>query len=430
MILQAVKRIANGLFIRNRWKKRTETLDKNARVYYYGIRCEREFERRKDMVQEEKLKALDAALAQIEKQFGKGSVMKLGDSGANMNIETVPTGSLSLDIALGLGGVPKGRVVEIYGPESSGKTTVALHMVAEVQKRGGIAGFIDAEHALDPVYARNIGVDIDNLYISQPDNGEQALEITETMVRSGAVDIIIVDSVAALVPKAEIDGDMGDSHVGLQARLMSQALRKLTGIISKSNCTVIFINQLREKVGIMFGNPETTTGGRALKFYSSIRMDVRRIESLKQGGEVIGNRTRVKVVKNKIAPPFKEAEFDIMFGKGISREGDVLDLAANINVINKSGAWYAYEGSKIGQGRENAKVYLREHPEIMKEVDRKVREHYGLILSGEAAQPEEKTAGKPVKELKSVTGNRTAQVEVKPEAAPDTEKNDASDQQN
>ena len=430
MILQAVKRIANGLFIRNRWKKRTETLDKNARVYYYGTRYEREFERRKDMVQEEKLKALDAALAQIEKQFGKGSVMKLGDSGANMNIETVPTGSLSLDIALGLGGVPKGRVVEIYGPESSGKTTVALHMVAEVQKRGGIAGFIDAEHALDPVYARNIGVDIDNLYISQPDNGEQALEITETMVRSGAVDIIIVDSVAALVPKAEIDGDMGDSHVGLQARLMSQALRKLTGIISKSNCTVIFINQLREKVGIMFGNPETTTGGRALKFYSSIRMDVRRIESLKQGGEVIGNRTRVKVVKNKIAPPFKEAEFDIMFGKGISREGDVLDLAANINVINKSGAWYAYEGSKIGQGRENAKVYLREHPEIMKEVDHKVREHYGLIPSEEAAQPENKTAGKPVKELKSVTGNRAAQVEVKPEAVPDTEKNDASDQQN
>ena len=382
------------------------------------------------MVQEEKLKALDAALAQIEKQFGKGSVMKLGDSGANMNIETVPTGSLSLDIALGLGGVPKGRVVEIYGPESSGKTTVALHMVAEVQKRGGIAGFIDAEHALDPVYAKNIVVDIDNLYISQPDNGEQALEITETMVRSGAVDIIIVDSVAALVPKAEIDGDMGDSHVGLQARLMSQALRKLTGIISKSNCTVIFINQLREKVGIMFGNPETTTGGRALKFYSSIRMDVRRIESLKQGGEVIGNRTRVKVVKNKIAPPFKEAEFDIMFGKGISREGDVLDLAANINVINKSGAWYAYEGSKIGQGRENAKVYLREHPEIMKEVDRKVREHYGLIPSEEAAQPEEKTAGKPVKELKSVTGNCIEQAEAKPEAALNTDKNDASDQQN
>ena len=331
------------------------------------------------MAQDDKLKALDAALAQIEKQFGKGSVMKLGDKGANMNIETVPTGSLSLDIALGLGGIPKGRIIEIYGPESSGKTTVALHMVSEVQKRGGIAGFIDAEHALDPVYAQNIGVDIDNLYISQPDNGEQALEITETMVRSGAVDIIIVDSVAALVPKAEIDGDMGDSHVGLQARLMSQALRKLTGVISKSNCSVIFINQLREKVGIMFGNPETTTGGRALKFYSSIRLDVRRIEALKQSGEVIGNRTRVKVVKNKIAPPFKEAEFDIMFGKGISREGDVLDLAANNNIINKSGAWYAYQGEKIGQGRENAKLYLKEHPEVMEEVDRKVREHYGLI---------------------------------------------------
>ena len=336
------------------------------------------------MAQDDKLKALDAALAQIEKQFGKGSVMKLGDKGANMNIETVPTGSLSLDIALGRGGIPKGRIIEIYGPESSGKTTVALHMVSEVQKRGGIAGFIDAEHALDPVYAQNIGVDIDNLYISQPDNGEQALEITETMVRSGAVDIIIVDSVAALVPKAEIDGDMGDSHVGLQARLMSQALRKLTGVISKSNCSVIFINQLREKVGIMFGNPETTTGGRALKFYSSIRLDVRRIEALKQSGEVIGNRTRVKVVKNKIAPPFKEAEFDIMFGKGISREGDILDLAANNNIINKSGAWYAYQGEKIGQGRENAKLYLKEHPEIMEEVDRKVREHYGLIEAEDA----------------------------------------------
>ncbi len=328
------------------------------------------------MLKEEKMKALDAALANIEKQFGKGSVMKLGDSTVNMNIETIPTGSLSLDIALGLGGVPKGRVVEIYGPESSGKTTVALHMVAEVQKRGGIAGFIDAEHALDPVYAKNIGVDIDNLYISQPDSGEQALEITETMVRSGAVDIIIVDSVAALVPKAEIDGDMGDSHVGLQARLMSQALRKLTPVVSKNNCIVIFINQLREKVGVMFGNPETTTGGRALKFYSSVRMDVRKIETLKAGGEVIGNRTRVKVVKNKIAPPFKEAEFDIMFGKGISSEGDVLDLATNIDVIQKSGAWFAYNGEKIGQGRENAKQFLIEHKDIYEEVEAKVREHY------------------------------------------------------
>ena len=347
------------------------------------------------MINDEKQKALDAALSQIEKQFGKGSVMKLGDSSANMNVETIPTGSLSLDIALGLGGIPKGRVIEVYGPESSGKTTVALHMVAEVQKRGGVAGFIDAEHALDPVYASKIGVDIDNLYISQPDNGEQALEITETLVRSGAVDIIIVDSVAALVPKAEIDGDMGDSHVGLQARLMSQALRKLTACISKTNCTVIFINQLREKVGVMFGNPETTTGGRALKFYSSVRMDVRRIETLKQAGEMIGNRTRIKVVKNKIAPPFKEAEFDIMFGEGISREGDVLDLAANIGVINKRGAWYAYNGDKIGQGRENAKQFLREHPEVMAEAERKVREHYGLqgVSTDQTVQtvPEEDT---------------------------------------
>ena len=341
------------------------------------------------MNKDDKLKALDAALTQIEKAYGKGSVMKLGDSGANMNIETVPTGSLSLDIALGLGGLPKGRVVEIYGPESSGKTTVALHMVAEVQKRGGIAGFIDAEHALDPVYAKNIGVDIDNLYISQPDNGEQALEITETMVRSGAVDIVIVDSVAALVPKAEIDGDMGDSHVGLQARLMSQALRKLTAIISKTNCIVIFINQLREKVGVMFGNPETTTGGRALKFYSSVRLDVRRTESLKQSGEVIGNHVRVKVVKNKIAPPFKEAEFDIMFGKGISREGDVLDLAADANIVEKSGSWYAYKGAKIGQGRENAKTYLAQNPLICEEIENQVRELHGLeaqhVAQGEAA---------------------------------------------
>lgn len=341
-------------------------------------------------VNAEKMKALDAALSQIEKAYGKGSVMRLGDSGTNMNVETIPTGSLSLDIALGHGGIPRGRIIEIYGPESSGKTTVALHMVAEVQKRGGIAGFIDAEHALDPVYAKNIGVDIDNLYISQPDNGEQALEICETMVRSGAVDIIIVDSVAALVPKAEIDGDMGDSHVGLQARLMSQALRKLTGVISKSNCIVIFINQLREKVGVMFGNPETTTGGRALKFYSSIRLDVRRIEAIRQQGDVIGNRTRIKVVKNKIAPPFKEAEFDIMFGKGISREGDVLDLAANVGIVAKSGAWYAYEGNKIGQGRENAKQFLADHPELMEEISHKVRVHYGIDPDGEE-QGEQKT---------------------------------------
>lgn len=330
------------------------------------------------MSKEDKTRALESALAQIEKQYGKGSVMKLGDTSSHMNIETVPTGSISLDIALGLGGIPKGRVIEVYGPESSGKTTVALHMVAEIQKRGGIAGFIDAEHALDPVYAKNIGVDIDNLYISQPDNGEQALEITETMVRSGAVDIVIVDSVAALVPKAEIDGDMGDSHVGLQARLMSQALRKLTAVISKSNCIVIFINQLREKVGVMFGNPETTTGGRALKFYASIRLDVRRIESLKQGGDIIGSRTRIKVVKNKIAPPFKEAEFDIMFGQGISREGDVLDLAANENIVIKSGAWYAYNDAKIGQGRENAKLFLRDNPEIFAEIEQKVREKYNI----------------------------------------------------
>jgi recombination protein RecA len=343
---------------------------------------------------EDKLRALDAALGQIEKQYGKGAVMKLGDSAANMNVETIPTGSLSLDIALGLGGVPKGRIIEVYGPESSGKTTVALHMVAEVQKRDGIAGFIDAEHALDPAYAKNIGVDIENLYISQPDNGEQALEITETMVRSGAVDIIIVDSVAALVPKAEIDGDMGDSHVGLQARLMSQALRKLTAAISKSNCIVIFINQLREKVGVMFGNPETTTGGRALKFYSSIRLDVRRIEALKQGGEMVGNRTRIKVVKNKVAPPFREAEFDIMFGKGISKEGDVLDLAASVGIVQKSGAWFAYGGDKIGQGRENAKAYLREHPEIMDEIEHKVRVAYGLIKE-EAPEGTEETAAVP-----------------------------------
>ena len=338
------------------------------------------------MINEEKQKALEAALGHIEKQYGKGSVMKLGDSSSNMVVEAVPTGSLGLDIALGVGGVPKGRIVEIYGPESSGKTTVALHMVAEVQKRGGIAGFIDAEHALDPVYAKNIGVDIDNLYISQPDNGEQALEITETMVRSGAVDIVIVDSVAALVPKAEIEGDMGDSHVGLHARLMSQALRKLTAAISRSNCVVIFINQLREKVGVMFGNPETTTGGRALKFYASVRLDVRRTETLKQGGEMVGNHVKVKVVKNKVAPPFKQAEFDIMFGTGISREGEILDLASECNVVNKSGAWYSYNGERIGQGRENVKIFLKDHPEICEEIEKQGRIQYHLLPEEEAAQ--------------------------------------------
>ena len=340
------------------------------------------------MANEDKQKALDAAILKLEKDFGKGTVMKLGDAGANVSVETVPTGSLSLDIALGLGGVPKGRVIEVYGPESSGKTTVTLHMIAEVQKRGGIAGFIDAEHALDPVYAKNIGVNIDELYISQPDSGDQALEIAETMVRSGAMDIIVIDSVAALVPKQEIEGDMGDSHVGLQARLMSQALRKLTPVISKSNCVVIFINQLREKVGVMFGNPETTTGGRALKFYASVRMDVRRIETLKQNGEMVGNRTRIKIVKNKIAPPFKESEFDIMFGKGISKEGDILDLATKLDLVNKSGAWYAYNGDKIGQGRENAKIYLGQHPEIMEELEEKIRAHYHLDGSVEKEEEE------------------------------------------
>ena len=345
------------------------------------------------MANEDKKRALDAAIAKLEKDFGKGTVMRLGDPAAQVAVETIPTGSLSLDLALGLGGVPKGRIVEIYGPESSGKTTVALHMIAEVQKRGGIAGFIDAEHALDPVYAKNIGVDIDALYISQPDSGDQALEITETMVRSGAMDIIVVDSVAALVPKQEIEGDMGDSHVGLQARLMSQALRKLTPVISKSNCVVIFINQLREKVGVMFGNPETTTGGRALKFYASVRMDVRRIETLKQSGEMVGNRTRVKIVKNKIAPPFKEAEFDIMFGKGISKEGDILDLAVKCDLVSKSGAWFAYNGDKIGQGRENAKTYLSEHPEIMEEPEQKIRAHYHIGAEGDVEENEEAAEG-------------------------------------
>lgn len=329
-------------------------------------------------MKDDKKQALAAAITQIERQYGKGSIMKLGESSGQMNIETIPTGSLSLDIALGAGGVPKGRIIEVYGPESSGKTTVALHIIAEAQKMGGIAGFVDAEHALDPVYAKNIGVDIDNLYISQPDNGEQALEITETMVRSNAIDIVVVDSVAALVPKAEIEGDMGDSHVGLQARLMSQALRKLTGIVNKSNCIVIFINQLREKVGVMFGNPETTTGGRALKFYSSVRLDVRRIETLKQSGDMVGNRVRVKIAKNKIAPPFKNAEFDIMFGKGISKEGDILDLAVQNNIIQKSGAWFSYNETRLGQGRENAKKYLIDNRELLAEVEDLVREHYGL----------------------------------------------------
>lgn len=332
------------------------------------------------MMKEDKKQALTAAIAQIERQYGKGSIMKLGDSGNHFNLETVPTGSISLDIALGAGGLPRGRIVEIYGPESSGKTTVALHMVAEIQKLGGIAGFVDAEHALDPSYAKKIGVDIENLYISQPDNGEQALEITETMVRSGAIDIVIVDSVAALVPRAEIEGDMGDSHMGLQARLMSQALRKLTGIINKSNCIVIFINQLREKVGVMFGSPETTTGGRALKFYASIRLDVRRIETLKQNSEMVGNRVRVKIAKNKIAPPFKEAEFDIMFGEGISREGDILDLATKCEVVQKSGAWFSFKETRLGQGRENTKEFLKNNPEVLLEVEKLVREHFGLTM--------------------------------------------------
>lgn len=334
-------------------------------------------------MKDDKKRALEAAISNIEKAYGKGSIMKLGESRDNMNVETIPTGSLSLDIALGAGGIPRGRIIEVFGPESSGKTTVALHMVAEAQKKGGIAGFVDAEHALDPDYAKKIGVDIDNLYISQPDNGEQALEITETMVRSGAIDIVIVDSVAALVPKAEIEGEMGDSHVGLQARLMSQALRKLTAVINKSNCIVIFINQLREKVGVMFGNPETTTGGRALKFYSSVRLDVRRIETLKQSTDFIGNRVRVKVVKNKIAPPFKTAEFDIMFGKGISKTGDILDLATQVNIVNKSGAWYSYNETRLGQGRENAKQYLSDNPVLLAEIDKLVRKHFEIAVDEE-----------------------------------------------
>ena len=356
---------------------------------------------------EEKMTALNNAVAAIEKNFGKGSVMKLGDA-SNIQVDTIPTGSISLDVALGVGGIPRGRIIEIYGPESSGKTTVALHMIADAQKRDGIAGFIDAEHALDPQYAKRIGVDIDNLYISQPDHGEQALEIAETMIRSGALDIVIIDSVAALVPKAEIDGDMDELQVGLHARLMSKAMRKLTGVIDKSNCVVVFINQLREKVGVMFGNPETTTGGRALKFYASVRMDVRRVESIKQNGEIVGNHTRVKVVKNKVAPPFREAEFDIMFGQGISREGDVLDLGVKVGAIAKSGSWYSYEGEKIGQGRENAKIFLKEHPDIMKKVENQVRTFYGLPTDVLADAPESEAAGDRNSSARGTAGKNAA----------------------
>ena len=338
----------------------------------------------------EKRKALEMAMGQIEKQFGKGSVMKLGEFQA-MNIEAIPTGALGLDIALGIGGVPRGRIIEIFGPESSGKTTLALHVIAEAQKMNGEAAFIDAEHALDPVYAKHLGVDIDNLIVSQPDTGEQALEITEALIRSGALDVIVVDSVAALVPKAEIDGDMGDSHIGLQARLMSQALRKLTGVLSKSKTVAVFINQLREKVGIMFGNPETTPGGRALKFYSSVRLDIRRIENIKQDGEVVGNRARVKVIKNKVAPPFREAEFDKVYGKGISKEGNILDIAVNLEIIEKSGSWFSYDGDRIGQGRENVKKYLKENPEIMDEVEKKIRDNF--------AQAFEKSLGDEVEDV-------------------------------
>ena len=340
-------------------------------------------------INEERKKALEAAMAQIEKQFGKGAVMKLGEVSA-MNVEAIPTGALSLDIALGIGGVPRGRVVEVYGPESSGKTTVALHVIAEAQKAGGEAAFIDAEHALDPVYAKKLGVNIDNLIVSQPDTGEQALEICEALVRSGAIDVVVVDSVAALVPKAEIDGEMGDAFVGLQARLMSQALRKLTGVINKSKTTVIFINQLREKVGIMFGNPETTPGGRALKFYSSVRLDVRKTETLKRADQVIGSRTKVKIVKNKVAPPFREAEFDIMYGEGISKEGNILDIAANLDIVNKNGAWFAYNGQRIAQGRDNAKQFLKDNPKLMEEIEKKVRASYNEAFAKSMGAEEEK----------------------------------------
>ena len=347
---------------------------------------------------DDKGKALEAALAYIEKQYGKGAVMKLGDEPVKANVDVIPTGCLSLDIALGVGGIPRGRIIEIFGPESSGKTTIALHLVAEVQKMGGLAGYIDAEHALDPIYAKNLGVDTNNIYLSQPDDGEQALEIAETMVRSGAIDIVIVDSVAALVPRAEIQGEMGESHMGLQARLMSQALRKLTAFANKSNCTVVFINQLREKIGVTFGNPETTTGGRALKFYASVRMDIRRVDGIKSNNELVGNRTKVKIAKNKVAPPFKTTEFDIMYGQGISREGNTLDLAAELDIVNKSGAWYAYQNEKIGQGRENAKTYLREHPEILAEIEAQVREHYGF---GEETEQQENVSEEPEKTRKT-----------------------------
>lgn len=341
-------------------------------------------------IDENKLKAIENAMSQIEKQFGKGSIMKLGEH-STLNVDSISTGCLDLDIALGIGGVPRGRIIEIYGPESSGKTTVALHVAAEAQKLGGAVAFVDAEHALDPSYARNLGVDTENLIVSQPDTGEQGLEIAEALVRSGAIDVLVVDSVAALVPRAEIEGEMGDSHVGLQARLMSQALRKLTGTINKSKCVVIFINQLREKVGVMFGNPETTTGGRALKFYSSIRMDVRRIDSIKQGDEIVGNRTRVKIMKNKVAPPFKQAEFDIMYGEGISKVGDLLDIASDIDIVKKSGAWYSYNETKLGQGRENVKKFLQDNPDLIKEIDEKVRHYYKLDETRENAQEEDDT---------------------------------------
>ena len=349
---------------------------------------------KEDFKFEDKQKALEAALSNIEKQFGKGAVMKLGDDSVKMNMDVIPTGSLSLDLALGVGGIPKGRIVEVYGPEASGKTTIALHLVAEAQKKGGIAGYIDAEHALDPTYAKTLGVDIDNLYISQPDDGEQALEIAETMVRSGAIDIVVIDSVAALVPRAEIEGEMGDSHMGLQARLMSQALRKLTGITAKSQCTVVFINQLREKIGIAYGNPETTTGGRALKFYASVRLEIRKSDVIKQGSDIIGNRVKVKIAKNKVAPPFKTTEFDIIYGKGISVEGDILDLAADLDIVNKSGAWYSYKETRIGQGRENAKQFLKEHQDARDEIEKAVRTHYGFGVDKKAPVAEAKETAK------------------------------------